>query len=224
MTLVSAHRCLTAADIEAAIALGADYVEFDVQRCADGSLVLHHDPVDEAPDGVLGYDAALDLLAGRAKAHLDLKFEGDEVPVVARAVERLGTDDLLVTTLHDDAVRSVRDWADAEGHPLEVGLSLGRGVGGFRALGDAQGRGCPRSCRACATTTRGPTSWSRTTGWRGSGSAGSRGRRGLPLVVWTVDTPGALEYWMRPGRAWLVTTNEPGGRPRACARPDRLWP
>jgi glycerophosphoryl diester phosphodiesterase len=34
-------------------------------------------------------------------------------------------------------------------------------------------------------------------------------RHGLPLVVWTVDTRGALRHWMRPGRAWLVTTNHP---------------
>jgi glycerophosphoryl diester phosphodiesterase len=34
-------------------------------------------------------------------------------------------------------------------------------------------------------------------------------RRGIPLLVWTVDTPRALRYWLRPGRAWLVTTNHP---------------
>ena len=222
MTLVSAHRCLTAADIEAAIALGADYVEFDVQRCADGSLVLHHDPVEEAPDGVLGYDAALDLLAGRAKAHLDLKFEGDEVPVVARAVERLGTDDLLVTTLHDDAVRSVRDWADAEGHPLEVGLSLGRGVGRFRIWQTLKVRSTEiwpgvRYHHSGANVVVAHHWLARIRVRRFAR------RRGLPLVVWTVDTPESLAYWMRPGRAWMVTTNRPeialGLRP-----PDRLSP
>ena len=128
MTLVSAHRCLTSADIERAIALGADFVEFDVQRCADGTLVLHHDAVDVAPPAALGYAEALDLLAGRARAHLDLKFKGGEVPVVAQAVQRLGTDHLLVTTLEDEGVRTVREWAVAEGHDLLVGLSLGRGV------------------------------------------------------------------------------------------------
>src|SRR4051812_26016413 len=128
MTLVSAHRCLTAADIEAAVALGADYVEIDVQRCADGSLILHHDPVDVAPPGTLAYAEALDLLAGRARLHLDLKVRGGEVPIVGQAVDRLGADALLVTTLDDDGVRAVRDWADAEGHDLLVGLSLGRGL------------------------------------------------------------------------------------------------
>ena len=35
-------------------------------------------------------------------------------------------------------------------------------------------------------------------------------RRHLPLVVWTVDSEESLRYWLRPGRAWLVTTNQPG--------------
>lgn len=222
MTLVSAHRCLTTADIEAAIALGADYVEFDVQRCADGALILHHDPVDEAPAGVLTYDEALDLLAGRAKAHLDLKFEGDEVPVVARAVERLGTDDLLVTTLHDDAVRAVRDWADAEGHPLEVGLSLGRGVRRSR-LWD--------SLRILSTELFPGVRYHLSGAnvvvahhWLARIRVRRFARRHrLPLVVWTVDTPQALAYWMRPGRAWLVTTNQPEIALR-LRRTDRLSP
>ncbi|MBI2245546.1 MAG: glycerophosphodiester phosphodiesterase [Nocardioides sp.] len=116
MTLVSAHRCLTHAAIEAAIALGADYVEFDVQRIADGSLVLLHDLVDDPPAGTLRYDEALALLAGRARAHLDLKLRGGEIPIVTEAIARLGTDRLLVTTHHDEAVRALRAWADREGH------------------------------------------------------------------------------------------------------------
>ena len=206
--LISAHRRLTRPDIEAAIALGADYVEFDVQRCADGSLILHHDAVDEPPPDALAYDDPLDLQAGRVKAHLDLTFHGGEVPVVARAVERLGPDDLLVTSLYDDGVRAVRDWADARGYPLQIGLSLGRGVRGFRLWH--------------ALRVRWSELWPAIR-YRNSGAnvvvahhwlARLRvrrfaRRRGMPLVVWTVDTPGSLRFWMRPGRAWLVTTNVP---------------
>ena len=43
----------------------------------------------------------------------------------------LGAGYLLVTTNEDKAVRAVRDWADAEGHELLVGLSLGRSVRGL---------------------------------------------------------------------------------------------
>lgn len=208
MTLISAHRCLTAAEIEHAIALGADYVEFDVQRIADGSLMLLHDLVDDPPPGTLGYAEALDLLAGRARAHLDLKLRGGEIPIVAEAIERLGTDRLLVTTGHDDAVRALRRWARSEGHELQVGLSLGRGVKGFSLWHALRVR----------TSELFPGVRYRSTGanvvvahhWL----ARLRVRQfadqhELPLLVWTVDTPRSLAYWIRPGRAWLVTTNQP---------------
>ena len=208
MTLISAHRCLTAADIEAAIALGADYVEIDVQRTADGSLVLHHDPIDVAPPELLRYDEALGLIAGRTRAHLDLKFQGDEVAAVALAVELLGADDLLVTTHDDVAVRAVRDWADVAGHPLMVGLSLGRGVRGFAMwqaikvrVSELWPEGRYRDSRANVAVAHHTLALLRVRRFAR--------RHGLPLMVWTVDTPRSLAYWMRPGRAWLVTTNEP---------------
>src|SRR6478752_7615946 len=208
MTLVSAHRCLTTTDIEAAIAMGADYVEIDVQRCADGSLVLLHDPVDVPPPGTLRYADALDLLAGRARLHLDLKVHGGEVPIVEQAVARLGTDALLVTTLDDDGVRAVRDWADAEGHDLLVGLSLGRGLRDIPVVHAIRVRLTElfphvRYRRAGANVVVAHHTLARL------GLRRFARRHGLPLLVWTVDTPRALSYWMRPGRAWLVTTNHP---------------
>lgn len=208
MTLVSAHRCLSREDIEAAIALGADFVEFDVQRCADGSLVLLHDPAEVAPPGTLGYAEALDLLAGRTRLHLDLKVEGGEVAVVAQAVARLGADQLLVTTLDDDGVRAVRDWADAEGHDLLVGLSLGRGVRDIPVLHGLRIRLTElfpgRRYRDAGANLAVAHHWLARLRVRRFAR-----RHRLPLLVWTVDTPDSLAYWLRPGRAWLVTTNEP---------------
>jgi glycerophosphoryl diester phosphodiesterase len=220
-TLVSAHRCLTREAIEAAIALGADFVEFDVHRCADGSLVLLHDPVEVAPPGTLGYAEALDLVGGRVRLHLDLKVEGGEVPIVAQAVARLGADQLLVTTLDDDGVRAVRDWADAEGHDLLVGLSLGRGVRDIPVLHGIRVR----------LTELFPGARYRDAGanlavahhWLARIRVRRFARRHrLPLLVWTVDTPPSLAYWMRPGRAWLVTTNEPAVA--LGLRADRIRP
>lgn len=209
MTLVSAHRCLTREAIEAAIAMDADYVEFDVQRCGDGSLVLLHDPVDVPPPGTLSYEEALDLVAGRIRLHLDLKVQGGEVPIVARAVARLGTDRLIVTTLEDDGVRTVRRWAVASGHDdLLVGLSLGRGLRDIRVLHAIRIR----------LTELFPRARYREAGanlavahhWLARLQVRRFARKnGIPLLVWTVDTPGALSHWMRPGRAWLVTTNNP---------------
>jgi len=208
MTLVSAHRCLTREAIEHGVALGAEYVEIDVQRCADGSLVLHHDPVDVAPPGTLGYAEALDLLAGRARLHLDLKVQGGEVPIVAQAVARLGADQLLVTTLDDDGVRAVRDWAEAEGLELLVGLSLGRGLRDIPVLHAIRVRLSElfphvRYRRAGANVVV-AHHWLARLGLRRFAR-----RHRLPLLVWTVDTPRSMAYWMRPGRAWLVTTNRP---------------
>ncbi|ABL82087.1 MULTISPECIES: glycerophosphodiester phosphodiesterase [unclassified Nocardioides] len=208
MTLVSAHRCLTHAAIEAAIALGADYVEFDVQRIADGSLVLLHDLVDDPPAGTLRYDEALALLAGRARAHLDLKLRGGEIPIVTEAIARLGTDRLLVTTHHDEAVRALRAWADREGHDLQVGLSLGQGVKGFSLWHAIRVRASELfpgvRYRAAGANVVVAHHWLARLRVRRFAR-----RHRLPLVVWTVDTPRSLAHWMRPGRAWLVTTNQP---------------
>jgi glycerophosphoryl diester phosphodiesterase len=220
MTLVSAHRCLTAADIEAAIAMGADYVEIDVQRCADGSLVLLHDPVDVAPPGTLGYADALDLLAGRTRLHLDLKVHGGEVPIVEQAVARLGTDALLVTTLDDDGVRAVRDWADAEGHDLLVGLSLGRGLHDIPVLHAIRVR--LTELFPAVRYRRSGANLAVAHHWLARLHVRRFARRhGFPLLVWTVDTPRSLAYWLRPGRAWLVTTNHPEVALR-MRRPDRI--
>jgi len=220
MTLVSAHRCLTTADIEAAIAMGADYVEIDVQRCADGSLVLLHDPVDVAPPGTLRYADALDLLAGRTRLHLDLKVHGGEVPIVEQAVARLGTDALLVTTLDDDGVRAVRDWADAEGHDLLVGLSLGRWLHDIPVLHAIRVR--LTELFPAVRYRRSGANLAVAHHWLARLHARRFARRhGFPLLVWTVDTEGSLRYWLKPGRAWLVTTNNPDVALR-LRRPDRI--
>lgn len=208
MTLISAHRCLTAAAIEHAIALGVEYVEFDVQRISDGSLVLLHDLVDELPPDTIAYHEALDLLAGRASAHLDLKLRGGEIPIVAEAIERLGTDHLLVTTGHDDAVRALRAWADEQGHDLRVGLSLGRGVKGFSLWYALKVRVSEIFPGVRYHQSRANVVVAHHTLARLRVGRFARRHR-LPLLVWTVDTPRSLAYWMRPGRAWLVTTNEP---------------
>lgn len=225
--LLSAHRCLTREAVEHALSLDVEFVEFDVERCADGTLVVFHDSVVEVageevplatltldelravvPDLML-YDEVLDLLAGRRRAHLDLKFVGSCAEATARAVDRLGTDNLVVTTLDDAAVREVRDWAEAHGHDdLLVGLSLGRKVTGFPVWRQLRVRASEvwphlryRQSRANVVVAH---------HWLArAGLAGFARRRRMPLLVWTIDTPGSLHHWLRPGRAWLVTTNRP---------------
>lgn len=223
---LSAHRCLTRADVERALSLDVDFVEFDVERCGDGALVVFHDAAVEidgedvplasltlaalravVPD-VLSYDDVLDALVGRTRAHVDLKFVGDCAGATARAVERLGAENLVVTTLDDPAVKEVRAWADEHGHDLLVGLSLGRKVTGFPVWRQLRVRASEvwphlryRQSRANVVVAH---------HWLArAGLAGFARRRRLPLLVWTIDTPRSLRYWTRPGRAWLVTTNRP---------------
>jgi glycerophosphoryl diester phosphodiesterase len=244
--LISAHRFGAGKDrdlensldaLETSITLGADYVEFDVQRCNDGTFVVAHDSWVEVGDHhlpissltppqlhvlagtVVRYDDVLARIDGRTRAHVDLKFTSPdeayadpeatyEVAAVRRALDVLGTGYLVVTTNEDRGVRAVRDWADAEGHELLVGLSLGRSVRGLPWSRKVRVRASELLPRLRYRESRANVVVAKDVLARLGVAAFAR-RRQLPLVVWTVDSEEALRYWLRPGRAWLVTTNEP---------------
>jgi glycerophosphoryl diester phosphodiesterase len=228
--LISAHRCVTRAQIEQALTLAVDFVEFDVQRCRDGALVLHHDPtfrrgeeevafaetdsqrLHELLPDLLTYDEALHLLAGRCRAHIDVKASATGTETVlamtARAVEVLGADGFVMTTGSDRAVRAIRDWGDDHGLDLLAGLSLGRNTRGFSLREQVRIRRSElmpgrrvRHSRASVVVAHHSLAL--------LGVARFSRRHRLPLLVWTVDTAGSLRHWLRPGRAWLVTTNHP---------------
>jgi glycerophosphoryl diester phosphodiesterase len=125
------------------------------------------------------------------------------------AVDVLGHERMIVTTGHDRAVRAVRDWGDAEGLDLRVGLSLGRSIRRLsllRRITVLREELFPhvriRESRANLVVAHHLLAR--------FGVAAYARRRGIPLLVWTVDSPRGLRYWLRPGRAWLVTTNHPG--------------
>lgn len=225
--LVSAHRCGAGDDpqgenslhaLEHSVALGVDFVEFDVRRRADGHLIVAHDRPDDGVQ-VLAYDDLLARLSDRAGAHIDLKFGSPpelyerlgacwEVEVVKRALKQLPADRVVATTGRVPAARALRDWADAEGLDLAVGLSIGsslRGLGVRDAVASLRRQLAPerrfvqsRADVVCAN----------------HGLALLRLRRfarahGLRLMVWTVDHPALLRWWTRPGSAWIVVTDHP---------------
>jgi glycerophosphoryl diester phosphodiesterase len=204
------------AALEESVALGVDYIEFDVWRREDGTFVVAHDP---AHDVGLAYDTVLSAIGTRALAHIDLKFvspgeaygagEAWEVDAARRAVETLGQDRMIVTTGHDRGVRAVRDWGDAQGLELRVGLSLGRSVRRLSLLRRIDVRRSELLPAVRIRESRANLVVAHHTLARLGVAAFAR-RRSLPLLVWTVDTPRGLLYWLRPGRAWLVTTNQPG--------------
>jgi glycerophosphoryl diester phosphodiesterase len=233
-TLVSAHRggvgharhlANTLEGLRFACSTHAAFVEFDVQRLRDGALVLFHDdtvrlrgarvPVGsvtlqdlQAARPVVRYEEALEVLHEHGKgAHVDLKFHTDdgsvEVQLTRAAADVLGAEQVIVTTGHDATVAAIRAWS-RERHPeLLVGLSIGRPPAG-RLL-----RGRSRlleplvrrlvACDANLAVVHQATAR--------LGLAREVNRLGLPLLVWTVDRPGQLAYWLTPGRAWMVTTN-----------------
>ncbi len=99
----------TLAGIEAAVAAGADMVEFDV---SDG-LVLAH-PGDPPATDPATLDDALGYLAGQSiGVHIDLKHSGIE-PAVARAVRRHGLGErVIVSSTEPGALRRLAE-ADPE--------------------------------------------------------------------------------------------------------------
>lgn len=236
VVLVSAHRPADLAAVAAAVELGAEYVELDVQRCRDGVLVVAHDgwvadgerrvPVDALDHAALlrlspqtaTLEDALAVVSGRARAHLDLKLVSPpelyadpartwEVEAVRRVVAVLGVGGAVVTTEHLRSVAAVRAWARANGHGgLLVGPSLGA---------DPPGPLWRRGLRLLAELW--PTRRLRRcdatlvvahkTLARLTVARWAR-RHHLPLLVWTVDDDGELVRWLRSG-AWLVTTNRP---------------
>ena len=246
MTLISAHRCgagdetvleNTRTALLRALDLGVDLVEFDVQRCGDGTFVVHHDdtvfvdgtqtPLHEVTYeelcahtvDLLRYDEVLHEIAGRARAHVDLKFTSPaeayadpgsthEVAATEQAVAVLGAADVIITTLEDESVRAVRSWSRHRHPELRVGLSLGR---------DVRHLGWLHSLRTRLSELRpgrryGATDANLVVGHHlvaRLGVARWARRRRLPMLVWTVDDPDTLAYWLRSGRAWAVTTNYP---------------
>lgn len=239
---ISAHRCGVGKHpgrqnswdgLRHALSLDAEYVEFDVRRLADDTLVVLHDAdVDGRPVNRMTFDALaarrpdiaryedfLAAIAGHKRAHIDLKFssyrradhpdrEPAAVRAVATAVELLGAENVLATLGDDRAVRAVRDWADERGLQVLVGLSLGRGVTGLSLRRQVMVRASElwphlRYHRSRANVVVAHH-------WLALlGVARFARRRRLPLLVWTVDGERALRHWLRPGRAWLVTTNHP---------------
>ena len=218
---------------------GVEYVEFDVQRLVDGSFVLYHDSrvfwngrrhrldqIDldffESAVGrkALLYDDVLRYLAERhLKAHIDFKFhsrgsheEGEiasEVQAAERALDIMGPNGFLLTTTEDHSVTLLRDWAKSCGlDDLLIGLSLGKKLEDETFFGKILVRWSElfptKRLQACDANLL--VSYQHLARLKMRRYAE---KHGLPLLVWTVDNPKALKYWLEEGRCFLVTTNFP---------------
>ena len=228
----------TWAAFEAAVQMPCEYIEFDVNRTVDGEFVIHHDHqvtidgrrvrVDQIPAATL--DAAvgrrvrllevLDLLkAHDKKAHLDLKFTSPaaayaipaatfEVEAAEIVAEALPRGAYVFTTVEDKSVRVLRDWADHAGVDVLCGLTVGRrlhGLGVWSSVTTRFGEMFPghrvRRSRANLVVAQRHLARFRLLSWAH--------KRGLPVLVWTVDNQKEMRRLLADERVWLVTSNRP---------------
>jgi glycerophosphoryl diester phosphodiesterase len=202
-----------------AVAAGAEYVEFDVRRTADGILVAcHHARVRGQAVTTLSYpglcalagfevprvEQVMRLLAGRAVGHLDLKDARCAEAAVQRAVDLLGPAGAVVTTGDGPLLARLK-----AGFPdVPAGLTLG---------GDAM-----RAARFAARRVSRP-GLSRLDLLAAAGAdwavlhhrlarppllARCR-RRGLKTMVWTVSAERSLARWMASPSVDVVVTDRP---------------
>ena len=101
VVIVSAH-----AGYPRLVNSGADYIEVDVRRNADGVFVISHDePKPGAKHPTL--DQVLDAASGRVGVQLDLKGAGHEIEVVSQALEKC--QNLAVTSPFHESIRAVKE-------------------------------------------------------------------------------------------------------------------
>jgi len=192
-----------------ALDMGADLVEVDIHRLADGTFVCTHDaPVDGVP--VLG--DVLDLIAeNRAGAHVDLKEFGYEAELVA-FVSSYDIHPVYYTVGDAGSVRALRD-AGGEalltlgpkfrGRPLWDGLRdlIAAGIP-FRTIVACDARGVAAQFRLAGPVLRW---WCR--------------RRAMAVLVWTINDDRRLKHFLRARGVTAVVTDRPR---RALDLRDRL--
>ena len=143
--LVIAHRGASAHALDnsidafaKAIEAGADMIEFDVRRTADGALIAFHDPaVGRMPVGRMTraelavraryepplLEEVLEVTAGRIGLDVELKEDGYVERAVKAVLAHHGAgEDVVITSFLDDVVRQVK----SNGHDVRAGLLLGR--------------------------------------------------------------------------------------------------
>jgi glycerophosphoryl diester phosphodiesterase len=235
VTLVLAHRGAnrvapenTVAAFRAASDLGADGVELDVHRTADGALVVHHDPV--TPAGML--------------AEMTLAEVGDALPSVPLLAEALDVcEGLLVNVEIKNSPRDPGfDPADSAADLL-VELLVGRGgrdrvlVSSFRLASIDRVRHLDLSVPTAMLTARvDPLDALDLAGEHGHAAlhphvdtlAGDRAAavataahdRGMHVNAWTVNDPGEIRRLAAAG-VDAVITDVPDVARTVLASPDR---
>lgn len=224
---ISAHRggCESApggtyAAYRSALETGAEYAEIDVRRTSDGVLVGCHraragwgHPVASLSYARLcalaGFEvprmvAVLQLLAGRAIGHLDLKEADCAAEAVGLAAEVLGPAGFIVTTRNAGLAASVKRHIPA----VPVGVTMG---GDFaETAGFARQRACGRRPARLGPVLAARADWA-VVHHRLARPAllDDCRRRGIKTMVWTVNNDRALARLLAGLSIDAVVTDRP---------------
>lgn len=203
------------------IETGAEYVEFDIRRIGDGEYVNYHDErVDhtgpllvelsyrelckEANYAVPRVSEIMELIQGHAVGHLDLKEVGYEDEIISMAREILGKDQFIATTLEDESVARIKQFAP----DVVTALSLGRDMDGFPPMTTARVRLRElfplKRIRACGAD------------WVAVNHKLARAtvlricaRHQIPAMVWTVNEDDLIKELLTDPRVRVLITDRP---------------
>jgi glycerophosphoryl diester phosphodiesterase len=231
LPLVIAHRGAsrdapgnTPEAFESAIALGADAVELDVRRTADGVLVVHHNasrrgvPVAMLTHAALvrrsrheppTLDTVLDLCEGRIALDVEIKEPGYEAEVIEKASSRFPRERLLYTSFEESVISTIRRLDPT----ARCGLLLGPGRLRSRAQRfEALPFDLAERCGADLLVVH---QWlaplrGRSRRVPGTGLLAEARQRQFPMMVWTVNGPQRLRAYLADGRVAGIITDLPG--------------
>jgi glycerophosphoryl diester phosphodiesterase len=225
---ISAHRGgsenAPAATLEAyksAVSTGAEYVEFDIRRTKDGTLVVYHEERVNHTGPMLGeisyqelceyaeyqvpkVDEVMELIAGRAIGHLDLKEVGYEEEVIEHAISILGEGNFVATSLEDVSIARIKQ----KFPQVRTALSLGRDLDGKPTWEKIRVRWSElfplRRIRDCGTD------------WVAVNHKLARltvlricTGRGINAMVWTVNEEKLIESLLADRRVEVLITDRP---------------
>jgi glycerophosphoryl diester phosphodiesterase len=198
------HPPNSLAAIEAACELGVDLVEFDVRVTAAGQFVIGHDERARDDPAAVSLAEVLDVIKGRAMGHVDLKDATGDVAIADLCTAVLGADGFVITTGIDASVRRLRDARPL----LVVGLSLGRHaitLGRWHIPLPMPSEVFPwrRLRRSGANLVAVDYRLARL------GVLTGARRRGLPVLIWTLNRAPAIRAAQRDERLWAYTTDYP---------------
>jgi glycerophosphoryl diester phosphodiesterase len=215
------HPLATWEAYRSAAATGAEYVEFDVRRLADGELVCYHDPRARHTGSLLrdlsyrqlcgevGYEVPTVAgvaaeLAGKVAGHVDLKETGYEDQVVRLALDVFGAGGFVVTSLEDVSIARIAH----EFPQVRTALSLGRGraeipPGALLRTRLAELLPLRRIRATGATWVAVDKTLAR------YGVLAQCARYGIGAMVWTVDETALIDRFLSDPRVDVLVTNRP---------------